>query len=662
MRVSVATTSRFGAIVILSLQAVLPASAAPLDAAIQHKVQEATFEVVVPKPAKDTVTYDKPWQDLLPFQARSDKYVSIGTAFSIGAGQYVTAMHVLSAVIGDARGEPVLRDAAGQVYPIANIVKGSVEKDFVVFTLAKTPEHVTALDAEESPELNETVYAVGNALGEGIVAREGNYTSDTPEEENGRWKWLRFSAPISGGNSGGPLVDANGKVIGVVRAMRTTENTLNIAVPISLVTKAPDRLFTADFRSVTSFFVFDKTRTSQFKVDIALPKTFADFSAAFMKAVDTFNAGELHALLADNAADTFPRGSGSARLLRSPYERSAPGVVVQGGNGNWIFGQLRYTRLELGHDGWQDTAGFKGVTVFHRHKPDNIEQAKWYADAQVARDAVFASEPSTIHINGDSAKIVSIGKPEQDEPFTDVWGRVWQVRTWHVTNWFSSEYQVEFDLPVPDGTVGFGSRVFSIGRNNQIERLKLLTGFIVASYDGTLSQWNGFLSQQALLPKQLSKSVIHIDYGHSLAFDDHRLAFNYGPELLKIDQDSRLRIDLGFMPDAGRTVLDIAGIAALNSEDKTEAGVFRHAAPNEDAGEEARKDWTKRLHHDHPFDAVSTNSNGKQSISAIFGAPDAQPAPGVLYTFQYHAEAGTPQDAMKAKLDLLLKQAKVNEQ
>jgi hypothetical protein len=73
----------------------------------------------------------------------------------------------------------------------------------------------------------------GNALGEGIIIRDGLYTSDTPEEREGRWKWIRFSAAASPGNSGGPLVDRKGRVIGVVLRKSPSEN-LNVAVTNSL--------------------------------------------------------------------------------------------------------------------------------------------------------------------------------------------------------------------------------------------------------------------------------------------------------------------------------------------------------------------------------------------------------------------------------------------
>lgn len=661
MQKALAAAVRIGGIAVFGLQFCVGTFAAPLEAGIQRKVSEATFEVVMPKPAHESVTYDKPWQELIPYQVRSDKYVSTGTAFAIGPNRYVTAMHVLLASFGDSRGEPMLRDAAGNLYPIAQIIKGSVDQDFAVFTLAKLPAHPGFLELNDKPELNETVYAVGNALGEGIVMREGNYTSDTPEEESGRWRWMRFSAPISGGNSGGPLIDAKGSVIGIVRAMRASENTLNFAVPSALVKNGPEGLVSVDSRVTTGLAIFDKTRAGRLKADIPTPKSLAELSAAYMKAVDGFNLAQLGGLLSDNRNEIFPRGSGSERLLHGIYERSAPGIVVQNGNGNWIISQPTYTRLDLGHEGWQDAANFKGYLVFHRHKPDGIDQAKWYSDAQIARELVLKASPATIHINAENAKVVSLGAPAEDTLFNDTWGRVWQVRAWHVTTWFGSDWLVEFDLPVPDGSVGFESRVPSLGRNGHIERMKLLTGFFAASYEGKLSQWERFLSQRSLMPKPLTDSVLHVDYGRRFAFDDRRMAFTFGTELQKIDPGGRLRLDFAFIGQPSGALLDIAGVVAYDPEARTEVDVFRHEAPAESGSEAAKTEWSKRMRHVHPYDAVAMTANDRQMISTIYGAPDAKPAPGVLYTFQYRAETGTPQDQMKAKLDLLMQQVKVNE-
>src|SRR3546814_12656220 len=78
--------------------------------------RSATFEVVAAKPVDDPLSYEKPLPlDLLPFQQRNDKYYSIGTAFSIGGGRYVTAAHVLMTGANSLWGPPALRDNGGKV-------------------------------------------------------------------------------------------------------------------------------------------------------------------------------------------------------------------------------------------------------------------------------------------------------------------------------------------------------------------------------------------------------------------------------------------------------------------------------------------------------------------------------------------------------------------
>src|SRR3546814_148194 len=116
------------------------ATAASLAPERLPAIQAATFEVVAAKPVDDPLSYEKPLPlDLLPFQQRNDKYYSIGTAFSIGGGRYVTAAHVLMTGANSLWGPPALRDNGGKVYAIDKIVKFSMQQDFVVFTLAKKP-------------------------------------------------------------------------------------------------------------------------------------------------------------------------------------------------------------------------------------------------------------------------------------------------------------------------------------------------------------------------------------------------------------------------------------------------------------------------------------------------------------------------------------------
>jgi len=136
---------------------------------VQQALRSATFEVVMKKPEKDPLTYEKPLPlELLPYLERTDEYRSIGTAFSLGNNTYVTAGHVLSAGINSQFGAPSLRDADGKVFAIDRIIKYSVHEDFAMFSVVGDPAP-KGLAINRTPVVNSVVSAVGNALGEGVV-------------------------------------------------------------------------------------------------------------------------------------------------------------------------------------------------------------------------------------------------------------------------------------------------------------------------------------------------------------------------------------------------------------------------------------------------------------------------------------------------------------
>ena len=94
-------------------------------------------------------------------------------------------------------------------------------------------------DALHSSGSDDAVTAVGFSLGlESINFTRGKFSTF----QNGS---LQHTACISGGNSGGPLVDAAGRVVGVNVAgiFGSTANNINFAVPIELYKRVRARLF-----------------------------------------------------------------------------------------------------------------------------------------------------------------------------------------------------------------------------------------------------------------------------------------------------------------------------------------------------------------------------------------------------------------------------------
>ena len=99
----------------------------------------------------------------------------------------------------------------------------------------------------ESAIVGETVYAIGNASGEGMSASNGIVSkdsenievtlSDIDEESYYSYRVLRTTAPINHGNSGGALYNTTGKIVGIVNAKDEGEDIDNMgyALPANMV-------------------------------------------------------------------------------------------------------------------------------------------------------------------------------------------------------------------------------------------------------------------------------------------------------------------------------------------------------------------------------------------------------------------------------------------
>lgn len=651
---------RLALLLLAGLFSVTPAHAASLDPAVLPKIQAATFEVVAAKPLNDPLTYEKPLPlELLPFQERNDKYFSIGTAFAIGNNRYVTAGHVLQIGIGSLWGPPALRDAGGNVYAIDKIEKYSLQEDFVVFSLVKQPANAAALEVNTSPALNAVVYAVGNALGTGVVIRDGLYTSDTPEDQDGRWKWMRFSAAASPGNSGGPLLDKDGKLIGIVLMKSANEN-LNFALPIGLILKAPDHLAVMDQRVPYQLDIFDTTQNSILKEQFALPLSFADFSAAYTKRLNAYTDAQIKLLLGKEPDKLFPRGDGSSRILHSVARQSDfPGLIVRSTTGDWDITGKSSKKIPLSSNGYITAGVAKSNILFHLRKPDNLPASELYGNPATLMDQLAKVGIFQRRVGSESIKITSLGKPASDTVHVDAWQRRWQVRIWDMP--YMNVRAVTFSLPVPDGYVTMLR--FAAGGHDydSVADMNVLTDFIDVGYQGTLAQWKDYLKNSALLPTALKDITLDFDYGKRFSYHAKRLSFSFVPSLQKIDQDSVLMLGFSFFEDHGKVVWDVGDVQMLaNANDPDQLNVQRHVAPSADMDDDFKSEWNKLVHQRHPYDSVAQNDNGQMDIATTAGAP-ANATPSVLYSVGVAVEGMQLQPAMKARLDLLMQNLHVDD-
>jgi len=121
-----------------------------------------------------------------------------------------------------------LRD--GRVFPITGVIYHNAERDVCIFKIDAQNLPTIPLGNSDSLEIGETIYCIGNPLGLDFTFSNG-MLSGTREFES--LKWLQFSAPVSPGNSGGPLINPQGEAVGIVTFIMTEGQNLNFASPIN---------------------------------------------------------------------------------------------------------------------------------------------------------------------------------------------------------------------------------------------------------------------------------------------------------------------------------------------------------------------------------------------------------------------------------------------
>lgn len=641
--------SVLGTVALLAwLGAAAPAGGAELSGSVQQTIRAATFEVVQHKPPEGEVTYDRelPW-DLIPYQERTDKYRSIGTAFAIGPNRYVTAGHVIELGMGSLYGPPALRDGAGKVYDIDQVFKFSDARDFVVFSLREPPKGAKFLTAGEKPPVSTPVFAAGNALGQGVIVRDGLYTSDTPEELDGRWKWLRFSAAASPGNSGGPLLDEHGKVIGIVLRKSPAEN-LNVALPIAEASSAKDGEGTLDGRIPLRLPLFDATEKLTVHERFDLPKPLAQFYAAVSDLMLPRVSGGQRTLLEHNAEHVFPRGEGSARLLHTLDRAPFPRLMHEDANKVWVEGTPKVDTVQLDHNGYVEQAG---GTVRLR-VPDGVSLATLYGDDKLYLDLLLKAHMVRRAMGSDSVRVTSLGKPKSAGHFTDRWGRTWQVRDWAIP--YDDQMLTVVSLPTPDGYVATltSSRSGYVGVAHKTQQL--LCDYVYLTMLGTLAQWQDYLAQPGVQPKAFETLRIKIDPDREVAFHSERFELTVNSELIKLSKDSLLFLDFGFSGGADAVTWSVKRVmVGERGHTNNWVSVFRETEPPASLPDSFQTDWTKLKTRSFPFNSKIESKDGDTRITTGVDPPGSGTDARARYGLVATREGVQKQETMSRELELL---------
>ena len=164
---------------------------------------------------------------------KDGKIVKLGTGFFVSAdGRLVTNAHVVEgAVTATAKLEN------GATYTIQGVLKSAADKDLVLLQADAKDVPFLNINGESPPEVGSRIAVIGSPLGlEGTVS-DGIISGHRTVKKDDQW--LQITAPVSPGSSGSPLIDEQGKVVGVATFVFDKAQALNFA-PRQLRDHLPD--------------------------------------------------------------------------------------------------------------------------------------------------------------------------------------------------------------------------------------------------------------------------------------------------------------------------------------------------------------------------------------------------------------------------------------
>ncbi len=158
----------------------------------------------------------------------------VGSGFAVSTTEVVTARHL----VVDA-GAVVVRDIGGWALP-AEVVGTDARTDLALLRVRGGGLQPAVLGASNPLRVGYTVIAIGNpyglghSLAVGVVGHRGRRLS--PDADDGpRVDFLQLSLPLNPGNSGGPIFDREGRVVGVLSGTHAQGQAIAFAVPVEVL-------------------------------------------------------------------------------------------------------------------------------------------------------------------------------------------------------------------------------------------------------------------------------------------------------------------------------------------------------------------------------------------------------------------------------------------
>jgi S1-C subfamily serine protease len=180
----------------------------------------------------------------------------VGSGFAVSPEHVVTARHL---VVGAERA--VVRTIDGRSLE-ARVVGTDARTDLALLRTESSTLQPARLGDSEGLAIGDTVLAIGNpyglghSLAVGVLGSRGRRFASGEAAEGARY--LQLTVPLYPGNSGGPIFDDSGAVVGVLAGTHAQGQSIGFALPVEALRRALPEM--ASGAQVTRAFLGVRTR------------------------------------------------------------------------------------------------------------------------------------------------------------------------------------------------------------------------------------------------------------------------------------------------------------------------------------------------------------------------------------------------------------------
>lgn len=216
-----------------------------------HRILEPkTIQLAAQRPPDERLTLSGSPLYRTPVGAQIDKLIAATVTLESGTGHgsgflitrdgyLLTNAHV----VGDGKRVPVVFSTGIRVS--GTVIRVARKRDVALVKIPIIAEHILPVLRNAAPRMAQTVYALGTPLKRELRATltRGIVSSNRSIHGN---SYIQADVAVTGGNSGGPLLDEYGNVVGISVAGYDAGQNLNLFIPIADALNALNLTVVAD--------------------------------------------------------------------------------------------------------------------------------------------------------------------------------------------------------------------------------------------------------------------------------------------------------------------------------------------------------------------------------------------------------------------------------